>query len=104
MRLPQPAARLAFITADARAASVSPGSETRIDLIAELWELPRFDQVEYGLDRTVRSLTRRERPAVMKAKRAAGCGNLIDATSCVVRDRDRDIDSAHCVAPRGFGP
>src|ERR1700730_18315404 len=66
--------------------------------------IPEFHQV-IGLHRTRQYADQRERRAVMKAKRAAGCGDLIDATSCVVRDRDRDIDSAHCVAPAlGFGP
>src|SRR6267378_6226044 len=65
---------------------------------------PEFRQV-IGLHLTRQYADQRERPAVMEAKRAAGCGDLIDATSCVVRDRDRDIDSAHCVAPAlGFGP
>jgi hypothetical protein len=60
--------------------------------------IPEFHQV-IGLHRTRQYADQRERRAVMKAKRAAGCGDLTDATSCVVRDRDRDIDSAHCVAP-----
>ena len=65
---------------------------------------PEFHQV-IGLHRTRQYADQGERRAVMKAKRAAGCGDLIDATSCVVRDRDRDIDSAHWVAPAlGFGP
>src|SRR5882762_3615127 len=56
-----------------------------------------------GLHRTRQYADPRERRAVAKAKRATGSGDLIDATSCVVRDRD--INSAHCVAlALGFGP
>jgi hypothetical protein len=41
---------------------------------------------------------------VVKAKRAAGGGDLIDATLCLVRDGDRDINSTHCITPTlGFG-
>src|SRR6266436_1535550 len=65
---------------------------------------PESHQV-VGLHRTRQYADPRERRAVVKAKRATSSGDLIDATSCVVRDRDRDINSAHCVAlALGFGP
>src|SRR2546426_11830308 len=58
-----------------------------------------------GLHRTRQYADQRERRAVVKAKRATSSGDLIDATSVVVRDRDRDINPAHCVAlALGFGP
>src|SRR4029077_286575 len=65
---------------------------------------PESHQV-VGLHRTRQYADQRERRAVAEAKRATGSGDLIDATSCVVRDRDRDINSAHCVAlVLGSGP
>src|SRR3979490_1989951 len=65
---------------------------------------PEFHQV-VGLHRTRQYADQRERRAVVKAKRATSSGDLIDATWSVVRDGDRDINPAQCVAPAlGFGP
>lgn len=65
---------------------------------------PESHQV-VGLHRTRQYADQRERRAVVKAKRATSSGDFMDATSCILRDRDRDIDSAHNVAlALGFGP
>jgi hypothetical protein len=73
------------------------------------WRAGRGDRSEFreviGLHRTCQYADDRKRRGVVKAKRATGGGNFIDATSCVVFDRDRNINSAHCIAPAlGLGP
>ena len=57
-----------------------------------------FRQVA-GLQRTCHQADRRKRRGVVKAKRAAGSGNFIDAATRVVGDRDRNIKPAHSSAP-----
>jgi len=98
----------AFFEISARA-SVGPPGRSPPKPVFDLYRQnpgnsPEFHQV-VGLHRTRQYADQRERRAVVKAKRATSSGDLIDATSYVVRDRDRDINPAQCVAPAlGFGP
>jgi len=87
-------------------ASVDPPvvpPETRIRTSSpEPREITEFHQVIGLIDPSIRRPARASR--VMKAKRAAGCGNLIDATSSSSATATATL-LGPCVAPAlGFGP